>query len=261
MTQKERLLELRKAKDPLYGLIESIQLVKAVKGEKGDKGDKGDVGPSPVKYVDYFTQEEVALIVEHIQSLVKDGEPGEKGDQGEPGLPGEPGKTPVLGVDYFTKKDKEDIVKKVLSEVKVEPGKSPKIDDIVSKVLKEIKLPNQEQLVLKSELAEFLRRGGFRGGGDTVAAGTGISISVNANGQKEISATGSGSFSILTTVSTIDDSNTTFVFASAPSMVNINGFFYNAGATSGGVVMWTNVGGTVTTANPVGTGGCIFAIA
>ena len=70
-----------------------------------------------------------------------------------------------------------------------------------------------------------------------------------------------GSFTIVTTASTIDDSNTSFTFTATPSIVFINGLGYNAGATSGGVVMWTNVSNVVTTAYPVGSGGSIWGIA
>lgn len=71
---------------------------------------------------------------------------------------------------------------------------------------------------------------------------------------------GSGAFSVLTTASTIDDNNVTFVMSGTPVIMSINGAFYNAGATSGGIVMWTNIGVTVTTAFPVGTGGCIWGM-
>ena len=100
----------------------------------------------------------------------------------------------------------------------------------------------------------------IHGGGDTVSAGTNVTIT-NVNGTKQINASGGSGFTILTTASTIDDSNVTFVFTGTPSIVVINGQAFNAGATSGGVVVWTNVTVTVTLANPVGVGGSIFAYA
>jgi len=227
--------------------------MQVMKGDKGDKGEPGKDGYTPVKGADYFTDEELFAVINYIQSLVKDGEKGDKGDKGEPGY------SPIKGVDYFTKSEKESLTKEILA--KIPKGKEVKPESIVKLVLQELKLPDTKDLISKGELAEFLRRGGFRGGGDTVTAGSGIAVTVNESGQKVITATGSGAFSILTATGSVDDSNVTFTFISVPTMVNINGSFYNAGAQVGGVAAWTNVGTTVTTAFPVGTGGCIFGVA
>ena len=243
--------------DPKNGnhaaVLSLFNRLEVMKGDKGEKGDPGEDGYTPVKGKDYFTNQELIAIIEHIQSQVRDGEKGDAGPRGEAGY------TPVKGVDYFTKAEKQALVSDVLS--KIPKDKDVRPEDIVKLVLKELRLPDTKEFISKGELAEFLRRGGFRGGGDTVAAGSGISIAVNNDGQKVISATGSGAFTILTATGSVDDSNTTFTFLSVPSMVNINGSFYNAGAQVGGAAAWTNVGTTVTTAFPVGTGGCIFGIA
>lgn len=101
------------------------------------------------------------------------------------------------------------------------------------------------------------RHEGIRGGGDTVAAGTGVTLTRLPSGQVQISATGSGAFSIIAVSGTIDDSNKSFTAASAPTLLNINGAFYQK---TGGAYTWTYSGGAITLNNPVGTGGSIFGI-
>jgi len=222
---------------------------------KGEKGDKGDPGYTPVKGKDYFTSEELLAFIEHIRSQVKD---GEKGDTGPRGDRGESGYTPVKGVDYFTKAEKQALVSDVLS--KIPKDKDVKPEAIVKLVLQELKLPDTKEFISKGELSEFLRRGGFRGGGDTIVAGSGIAININENGQKEVSTTGSGSFNILTVdTGDIDDTNTVFTFASAPSLVIVNGATYRNGSTAmGGTIVIS--GTTVTLPSPVGTGGDLYAL-
>lgn len=262
MAPLKRIQTFQELKDPMLrmqrllterAIAEAVGKMEFAKGDKGDKGDRGDDGYTPIKGKDYFTDDEVIAIINYVQSNVK---PGEKGDKGDRGLSGY---TPVKGTDYFTKAERQALISDVLS--KVPKHEEVKPEDVVDLVLKELKLPDTKELISKSELAEFLRRGGFRGGGDTVIAGSGISITINDVGQKVVAATGSGAFTILTATGSVNDTNTTFTFVSVPSMVNINGSFYNAGAQVGGVAAWTNVGTTVTTAFPVGTGGCIFGIA
>lgn len=41
------------------GTQESVEVLDGEKGDKGDKGDEGDKGYTPVKGVDYFTQEDI----------------------------------------------------------------------------------------------------------------------------------------------------------------------------------------------------------
>lgn len=230
---------------------------------------RGQDGKTPVKGVDYFTTAEIEEILKIVDAKIRTferglkGEKGARGEQGLPGLNGRHGRdgyTPVKGKDYFTNEDINEIVFKTLLKIKVpKDGISPKMADIVNAVLKEIKLPERDDIVSKKELVEFLRRGGFRGGGDTISAGTGITIT-EINGIKQISTNGSAALSILTATGTVDDSNVTFTFASVPVLININGSFYAAGSTVGGVAVWTNVGTTITLAFPVGTGGCIFGL-
>lgn len=93
-----------------------------------------------------------------------------------------------------------------------------------------------------------LGRGYLHGGGDTVQAGTNITITTTAGGQKQISSTSSGG-GILTTASTVDGSNTSFIFLTAtaqPSAVYSDGVQYLAIRNSDGLTNWTWNSGTKT---------------
>ncbi len=60
---------------------------------------------------------------------------------------------------------------------------------------------------------------------------------------------------VLVATGTVNDSNVTFTFTAAPSLVAVNGTNYRENHG------WTISGLTVTLANPVGTGGDIYGIA
>lgn len=85
---------------------------------------------------------------------------------------------------------------------------------------------------------------------------TGSGVSYNyANGRNDVTITGgTGSLSVLTATGTINDSNKTFTFASAPTIIVVNGAVYRDGHGC------TISGTTVTLDNPVGTGGDIYAL-
>lgn len=68
----------------------------------------------------------------------------------------------------------------------------------------------------------------------------------------------SGGFSVIAVIGTINDSNVTFTATSQPTLLNINGAFYQK---TGGAITWTYSGGTITLSSAVGTGGNIYGIA
>ena len=70
-------------------------------------------------------------------------------------------------------------------------------------------------------------------------------------------STSSSGISIITITGTIDDSNTSFTATSQPTLLNINGAFYQK---TGGAITWTYVAGTITLSSAVGTGGSIYGI-
>lgn len=96
-----------------------------------------------------------------------------------------------------------------------------------------------------------------RGGGDTVVPGTNVTFGKDSNGNKIINANPSGGFSIITVTGIVDDSNVTFGAATQPTLLNINGAFYQK---TGGAYTWSYSGTTITLNQPVGTGGSIFGI-
>jgi len=178
--------------------------------------------------------------------------------------------------------DPEEVINEVLSRLPKLPNK----EQIVAEVLKQLPTPKASLKIIKEELnldkealldeilkdpklkvkfdgldaqLKVLDRRYIHGGGDTVSAGSGITIT-NVNGTKQISATGSGSFSVLAATGDIDDTNTTFTFTSAPTIVVINGASYLETSNVGGSPAWSIVGTTVTLAFPVGVGGSIFGI-
>lgn len=183
MTNEEKLKKLRELKNPelvtqqaLSAMLENFKII------------KGDPGYTPVKGKDYFTEEEQKSFITSITPV-----------KGVDYIDGEDGKTPVAGVDFpipvngkkGDKGDKGDpgitptidtkkIIKEVVSLIVV-----PKSDDIVTTVLKKIDdRPINENLVQKTELVEFLKRGGFRGGG----GGSSVALKTNsvANGSQSI---------------------------------------------------------------------------
>lgn len=86
---------------------------------------------------------------------------------------------------------------------------------------------------------------------------TGSGVSYNyANGRNDVTITGSGggSLSVLAATGTVDDSNTTFTFASTPTLVMVNGAAYRDGH---GVTIVTT---TATLDNPPGVGGDVYGL-
>lgn len=90
-----------------------------------------------------------------------------------------------------------------------------------------------------------------------LVAGTGITLSYSyASGRNDITISASGTVALtpITVTGTIDDSNTAFTAASTPTLVIINGASYRDGH---GV---TISGTSITTDNPIGTGGDIYCL-
>src|ERR1035437_7948374 len=163
MDKLQQLQQLREQKDPSLKL--SRLLVEKYNLAKGEKGDTGEAGYSPVKGKDYYTESEINSVINYIQSKVKD---GAKGDNGIDGKKGDTGYAPELGIDYWTTKDQEKILKDVLTKIpKPKDGISPKTEDIVNSAVDILKKNPIEFKDIKGteKLIEFLRMGGFRGGG------------------------------------------------------------------------------------------------
>lgn len=157
-TKREQLQELIDQRNPelaLGKILANKSLAEYITKMDSIEGAKGEPGYTPVKGKDYFTQEEVNLIVNHIQSRVKN---GDKGEPGIPGAPGKDGQTPFRGIDYWTSADQEKILKDVLSAIP-KPTKEKPID--VNDLIKKVK-DATPQVNYKEEIGKILASPGFR---------------------------------------------------------------------------------------------------
>lgn len=179
LTPAEKLKKLQEMKNP--ALQANSAILERIQSLKGDQGIQGIPGKTPTKGVDYFTPQDIDIIVNHIKPFL---EQGPKGDKGDSGINGKNGETPTRGVDYWTPKDQEIILREILAKVpKPKDGVSPNIDDVIKKVTEEIQKKPIEFKDIKGteQLIAFLKSGGFRGGGGSgggtlVIGGTGILV-------------------------------------------------------------------------------------
>ena len=194
----------------------------------------------------------------------------QKGDQGD---------KPVAGVDYPIPKDGQSVdhdkvVADVLGKIKQpKDGETPVVDykKVATLAAKLIPKPKDGKSVdekgIVQQVLDSLRTGkklhikdiegfnegleqtiapirslaaGFRGGGDTVVAGTGITITTNANGNKVLTSSGGG-FTTLSATETPNGVITVFTFATAtaqPSFIISDNVMQRA-VTGAGTVNWT----------------------
>jgi hypothetical protein len=194
----------------LKGIEELFSRLGGLKGEKGD---------TPIKGVDYFTQEEIDdflkqatpilgkdyLTQEELRYILEvvtpkkgkdyfDGKDGKsiKGDRGEKGERGNDGYTPIKGIDYFDGEKGED-------------GKTPDPKEVIAEIKK---LKGDDRLDISNirngeALARALNKKGkldmsdmrWHGAGVTkIIAGSNISISpTDGLGEVTITGTGGGS--------------------------------------------------------------------
>lgn len=184
--------------------------------------------------------------------------------QGDPGMPGSPGRqgagvrpadveaavkkllpvlkpTPtkeevagtILQSDTFNKKIKEAIPP-------VDPLDPQPIIDAVLKIIEEKNIGGKTEAWMESRFAEIrnhvANKDNWRGGGDTVVAGTGVTITNTVNGNKQINAAGGvGAWKTptpapdgTTTVFTITGGAPTDVVADGINMFNGFGYTYAA---------------------------------
>lgn len=210
MTQLERLRALAELRDP--SLRMSRLLTERAMAEAVNKMEmiKGDPGYTPQKGVDYFTDDEVNSIIAFVLSQVKDGRDGTNGTNGKDGRNGIHGDTPIRGIDYWTRADIDSIVAETIKRIpKPKPITLPQPKDINYEDIK-----NRPDLSDVPKVIEFLKRGGFRGGGDTVAAGSNVTVT-RANGITTIASSGGSGFTLLTATETPNGLLTVFTFSTA----------------------------------------------
>lgn len=174
--------KLRSLQDPSYAstlaLRELFGRVETMKGEPGK---------TPVRGVDYFTEADVQQIVRHIVSLLAPTVHGKDGRHGRDGKDGINGKDGKDGVDGKHGKDGQD-------------GRNPDVKDVIPHVLKALKatplstdhiaIDGIEKIKTLTDLVDFLKRGGFRGGAGsstaTVATYYNDTVSGTINGTNKV---------------------------------------------------------------------------
>ncbi len=208
------------------------------------KGDKGDT-----PQIDY------AKIVKTVLSSIRVPEDGKTPDEEvivekiakrirQP----EDGKTPII--------NESKIVDRVLKLMPPVTAPSPEIDHevladiVVQKIADGKKFKVEHVSGLKEEVASYRNQLAgkvygkdtwARGGGDTVAAGSGIAISTDTNGKVVITNTSTGGFTTLAPTETPDGSTTVFTFAAAtaqPSFIISDNVWLQA-VTKKGTINWT----------------------
>lgn len=211
--------------DRLNATIEDAEraIAHATAVRKGEKGDRGTDGITPVKGVDYFD-----------------------GVAGAPGAHGKDGKDGLHGTDAIIDHDVLAITmvghikeKKLLKKSDIDG-----LDSEIASVRNHVALSGKQ----------YGKDTWARGGGDTVVAGAGVTIVANSNGTKTVSAPSAGGLNYLAATGVIDNSNTTFTFASTPTLVVVNGNTYRNGH---GV---TITGTTAVLDNPAGNGGDVYGL-
>lgn len=153
-----------------------------------------------------------------------------------------------------------------LIEKNLKPGKngeSPAPDSIVSMVMDELGKRKISIADIEGLDAKFNEMRGhvnaskeWRGGGDTVVAGAGVTITNTVNGNKRITATGSLGYQVPT--GTVDGNNKIFVFSSAPNVIVVDQGRPMQKVSSDGTVNWT---GTTTVTLAIAPTSDIFSTA
>lgn len=164
------------------------------------------------------------------------------------------GETPIINEDS--------IAQKVLKKIKIptpENGKDADEESIVEKVIESL-ATGKKKLNIKNidGYSEGLEQtiapirslaAGFRGGGDTVAAGSNITITTT-NGIKTITSTGNGSAFQAPSSGAVNGSNATFVWATAPNVIIVDGGRAMQKVSTDGTVNWTGTTTTVLSVAP-----------
>lgn len=207
-------------------------------GKDGAPGPRGEVGPAGRDGVDGTDG--------------NDGRDGVDGKNGKPGKDGAPGKegspdTPAQVRDKLEtlegdgRLDKSAI--KGLEEIEKEAKKTKLTPTIFGRPALNLYVDGQKQGAI-----QYLN----------LIAGTNVTLTYSrAHGRNDItiSATGTGGgLSLLAATGTVDDSNVSFTFPSAPTLVVVNGAAYRHGKGA------TISGTSVTLDNPVGIGGDIYGL-
>lgn len=223
-TRAERLARIRAIQNPDKATEEVLAYLSTLV-----KPVEVDI-PLPVKGEDYFTQQDINDIADIVRGMIKDGvdgKDGEKGEKGDIGPQGERGEVGPKGQKGEDGKDGQspnvdDLIKNVLKKI---PKANP--DEIVKLVLNKIELPDTKELISKTELVDFLKRGGFRGGGISSVAHDN-SLSGDGTASSPLSVVGDLSESFETVSSNLSAYNSTLNYNGSGDVTSI---VYSNGVT------------------------------
>ena len=235
MNRKERLERFR-------ALMNPDQVTEDILNLLASRIESYEVEPLiPEKGEDYFTEADIEEIVSRVNVLVRDGVDGKDGEQGPMGLPGEKGEPGKDGRDGRDGRDGESpdintVIKEVLSRV-------PKPKEVsVEDILKRIKLPETKNYLSKDDLIDYLRRGGFRGGGISSVAHD-ATLAGDGTISDPLRVLSTGSVTVETPTGTVDSSNVTFTVTAIPKWIVIDGltYFDGQGYTIVGLTLTTDI--------------------
>ncbi len=190
-----------------------------------------------------------------------------KGDKGD-SIKGDSGYTPKKGIDYFTPAEQKKIIKEIKDSIKLpKDGRDAVLTNEILWGMIE-KLPKGKRFKMEhvdgldqtlSALRNLAARGGVRGGGDTIAAGSNVTITTDSVGRKVIASSGgAGSGFQAPTSGAVDGSNTVFVWATAPKAIVVDQGRAMQKTSTDSTVNWT---GTTTTTLTVAPTTDIYAVA
>lgn len=221
MTREEKLQAIASLRNPMGAVFAHVQTLKGDKGEQGPQSIAGTEGKAG-----------------RDGTNGKDGKDGVDGAEGPLGIRGPQGRPGIDGKDGTTGRAGKD-------------GKAPSLETIVASVLEEI--TSGKKLTIDhidgltdglAQLKDFLKVGGYRGGGDTVAAGTGVTITIDANGHKVITATGGAGNAVYGENLTPQGPGTVYTLAHTPLVGTVR--LYRGGAYQQVGTDYTIVGGIIT---------------
>lgn len=232
-------------------------------------------GATPQKFIDYFTEKEIEFIMNHVrEGLLMEVTPI-KGVHYNDGKPGKDAKE----VNITALKD--DIIKdiRVLDEKQDEVDFSPeklaeKLNTLDGKIDPKsikgwVKIEDVVKAIKTGKLLELRDIKGARldmndqrwHGGGLSSVSTDATLTGNGTPSSPLHVVNSGSgLTVAVPTGSVDDTNTTFTVGAGITavFVTINGLRYRNGSKVGGVNAWSQVGISITTQFPVGSGGDIY---
>lgn len=233
-TKNQDIWDLLKGKDGKDGRDgkDGVQGISGFRGFDGDDGKDGKNGKDGV-----------------------DGKPGPRGPKGEKGLDGIYGKDGINGKDGSPDTADQVVTKVNKAKVKIKKSSIEGFDDIES-LAKSANDKVKKYLLMGGSTLTKVQINGLASGDFSTINIIGGTVT-NVGGTLTVTIPSAAGLSVIAVTGTVDDSNVTFTSASLPTLLNINGAFYQQ---TGGSITWSRSGTTITLSSPVGTGGQIFGI-